>query len=159
MPISQAANRQPLVVDESFNTFRQPVGPLLVLDYVSRLNFRKDYLDSFRKYEIDLKVPYYLLFYPHKSELFVFRLADEAYAPIEPNSMGRLAIPELELEVAVLDGWVRYWFRGNLIPLPGEMLKRLEASQNQAISLQDQLDAARAELAQMKSDRNANGHS
>ncbi|MBX9578716.1 MAG: Uma2 family endonuclease [Gemmataceae bacterium] len=117
----------PLDVAGSFMTPLQPVGPLLVLEYVSKSNPRKDYEDNHARYERDLRVPYYLLFYPDADELTVFRLAGERYESVKPNDAGRLAVPELELQVALLDGWVRYWFRGELLPLPGELLGQLNA--------------------------------
>src|SRR5262249_23491721 len=84
---------------------------VMVLEYVSKNNKRKDYEDNFRKYERELKVPYYLLFYPDNEELTLFHRRGSKYVSVKPNAAGRLAIPELELEVALLDGWVRFWFR------------------------------------------------
>ena len=69
----------------------------------------------------------------------LFRLAGEEYGSVRPNPAGRLPIPELELEVAVLDGWVRFWFRGELVPLPGDVFRERAARQ-----------AAEAELARMR---------
>src|SRR5262249_284516 len=53
-----------LQVEGSFDVPLQPAHPFWVMEYVSAASRRKDYEDSFRKYERDLKVPYYLLFYP-----------------------------------------------------------------------------------------------
>ncbi|MFO0821741.1 MAG: Uma2 family endonuclease [Gemmataceae bacterium] len=47
---------------------------LLVLEYVSKENRRKDYEDNFEKYEEELKVPYYLLAYSENEELALFKL-------------------------------------------------------------------------------------
>ena len=38
-----------------------------------------------------------------------------------PNEQGQCLIAELELEVALLDSWVRYWFRGKRLPLPADV--------------------------------------
>src|SRR5262249_15235832 len=54
----------PIKAEGSYDTPFQPCGPLLVLDYVSRHNKRKDYDDNHTRYELELKVPYQLLFYP-----------------------------------------------------------------------------------------------
>lgn len=78
------------------------------------------------KYEYELRVPYYLIFTPHEQEATLFRHTGERYASVPPNERGRLAVPELELELDLLDGWVRYWFRGELLPLPGELLTRVD---------------------------------
>ena len=107
---------EPIKAVGSFMTPLQPVGPLLVLEYVSKESKRKDYDDNYLKYEKELKVPYYLLFYPDADELTLFRFADGKYTTVRPNERQKYAIPELELEVALNEGWVRYWFRGELLP-------------------------------------------
>src|SRR5262249_39294801 len=43
------------------------------------------------------------------------------YLPVEANAQGRLMLPEIEVEVGLLDGWTRFWFRGELILLPDEL--------------------------------------
>ena len=53
--------------------------PFWVLEYVSENNKRKDYEDSFRKYEDVLQVPYYLIFDQEKQDLRVYRYNGEGY--------------------------------------------------------------------------------
>jgi Uma2 family endonuclease len=125
----------------SYDTPLQPAAPFLMLEYVSKSNKRKDYEDNMRKYERELKVPYYLLFYPDTQDLTLFRHNKRKYISVKPNRNGRFAIPELELEMALLDGWVRYWYRGELLPLPAD--------------LQRDLDKARRELAAERQARQA----
>lgn len=115
----------------SFVLAVQPAAPLLVLEYVSKQSQRKDYEANFERYEKELRVPYYLLFYPDNEELTVFRLTGERYAATPPNHAGRYPVPELELEAALLDGWVRFWFRGELVPLPADLLDQLDAVRQQ----------------------------
>ena len=67
----------------------------------------------------------------------LFRMKDDRYSAVPPNAAGRRAIPELELEVALLDGWVRYWFRGELLPLPGDLLRQLNATRDQLAAARD----------------------
>ena len=117
-----------------------------MLEYVSKSSERKDYEDSFRKYERELKVPYYLVFDPEKQDLSVFHLQRRKYVAVEANDAARLAIPELELEVAILDRWVRFWHRGKLLALPGELLNQLKASDDQLAASQEQLLASRDQL-------------
>ena len=115
----------PLEIGNSFAVELQPVRPFLVLEYVSKGSVRKDYNLSFRKYERELKVPYYLIFYPETQDLTLFRRNTRRYVSVKPNEADRLAIPELELEVALLDGWARYWFRGELLDLPADLKRSL----------------------------------
>ncbi len=117
---------EPIRAETSFNTPLQPTGPFWVLEYVSKSNRRKDYEDNVRKYEKHLKVPYYLIFVPDVQELTLFRMRRKRYVSVRENARGRCEVGELELEVALLDGWVRFWYRGDLLPLPGELLRALD---------------------------------
>lgn len=143
-------HEQPLGPMRSYKLPLQPVGPFVVMEYVSSGNRRKDYDENYRKYEQELTVPYYLLFYPDNEELTLFHLAGERYCTATPNAAGRLAIPELELEVALLGGWVRYWFRGKLLPLPGELLRQLNASESRLSAAEAEIARLREELAKVR---------
>ena len=120
----------PISVEGSYDLALQPASPLLVLEYVSKSSKRKDYEGSFRKYELELEVPYYLLFYPETQDLSLFRRGKKKYISVKPNEAGRLAIPELDLEVAVLGEWARYWYRGELLRLPADLQTSLDESQD-----------------------------
>jgi Uma2 family endonuclease len=117
---------EPIKAEGSYDVPLQPVGPFWVLEYVSKSSRRKDYEKSFDKYEQELKVPYYLLFVPESQELTLHRHTGERYATVLPDEHGRFALPELELELGLLDGWVRFWFRGELLPLPADLLRQLD---------------------------------
>jgi Uma2 family endonuclease len=133
---------EPIKAEGSYNLPLQPVGPLLVLEYVSKRSVRKDYDANMLKYEQHVKVPYYLLFYPDADELSLFRLGEKGYRAVPPNDASRVAIPELELEAGLLEGWVRFWFRGELLPLPGDLLKQLNSTRDQLTKTREQLRAA-----------------
>lgn len=122
---------EPIRVSGSYDTPFQPVGPFWVLEYVSKYNKRKDYEDNMQKYERELKVPYYLLFYPDNRELTLFRLRSRGYRSVPPNEEGRYAIPDLEIETALLDDWVRFWYKGELLPLPGDLQRDLDETRRQ----------------------------
>jgi hypothetical protein len=123
--------KEPIKADTSYNIPFEPVKPFWVLEYVSKHSQRKDYKESFYKYEHELKVPYYLTFYPDKGELTLYKLTQGKYLSVKPNKDNRCPIKKLELEVALLDGWVRFWFRGELLQLPGELLRELQATREQ----------------------------
>ena len=133
-----------------FNTPVEPAGPFWVMEYVSKNNKRKDYEDSFRKYEQDLKVPYYLIFYPDTQDLTLYHHAGEKYESVEPNELGRYAIPEVDIELALLEGWVRYWYKGRLLPLPEEMQRELHQLQDRLDAKDKALRAAEAENARLR---------
>jgi Uma2 family endonuclease len=146
----------------SYDIPLQPVGPFLVLDYPSQGSSRKDYRDSFRKYEQELKVPYCLVFHPDVQELTLFRRSARKYVSVKPNAAGRYPIPQLELEVASLEGWVRFWFRGELLLLPAELQRNLGAARQQAKLAEERAKQAeerakqaeeRAELEQQEKER------
>jgi Uma2 family endonuclease len=121
----------------------QPARPFLVLEYVSKGSERKDYEGSFRKYERELEVPYYLLFYPETQDLSLFYRGENRYVSVKPNQAGRLAIPELDLEVALRDGWARYWYRGELLPLPADLQRTVD-------EMAESLHQAREEIRRSK---------
>lgn len=150
-------HQTPIHVEGSFNTPLQPVGPLLVIEYPSKSGAWEDYEARFEKYERELSVPYYLVFSPGTDGLYLFQLSNGRYAGVPPNVHGRRAIPELELEVGLLDGWMRYWFRGELLPLSGELLTDLRATRAELSATNAQLSAERqqrqvleAELARLR---------
>jgi Uma2 family endonuclease len=148
---------QPIDAQTSYNLPLQPVGPFWVLEYVSKTNRRKDYEDNFDRYEQELKVPYFLLFYPDTLDLTLYRHTGKKYVSVKPNKHGRYPIPELDLEIALQDNWVRYWHRGELLPLPADLLRDLELARRQTVEavhraedLQRRLDAAERELAALR---------
>ena len=141
---------KPIAAEGSYMTPLQPVGPFLVLEYVSKASVRKDEEVSYAKYEKELKVPYYLLFYPDADEFTLFRLGEKGYSAVPPNATGRCPIPELELEVGLLGKWVRYWFRGELVPLPADLLKERDAARQQLDAERQARLAVEAELAKLR---------
>jgi Uma2 family endonuclease len=122
----------PIKAEGSYNVPLQPSGPYWVLEYVSKASVRKDYEDNFKKYEQELNVPYYLLFYPQTQDLTLYRHTGNKYVTVTPNERGRYPLIELELEVALLDGWVRFWFRGELLPLPADLQRSVEEADRRA---------------------------
>jgi Uma2 family endonuclease len=117
----------------SYNVPLEPTPPFWVMEYVSAGSRRKDYEDSFDKYEQDLKVPYYLTFYPDTQDLTLYRHNKRRYVTVKPNRRGRYTIRELDLDVALLDGWVRFWHKGELLPLPADLQRDLDAARRQLV--------------------------
>src|SRR5581483_1084336 len=120
-----------LAPEGSYDVPLQPAGPFWVLEYLSKSSKRKAYKDNRRHYEKRLKVPYYLLFDPETQVLTLFHHDGRQYVRVEPNEHGRLALPELDLEVGLLDGWVRFWYQGELLPLPADLQRQLNETQRQ----------------------------
>ena len=143
-------HHKPIKAKGSFNVPLQPALPTLILEYVSTENDRKDYVDNRRRYASDLQVPFYLLFEPEAQKLTVFRLSGKKYVAVKPNAAGRLEIPPLKLEVAILDGWVRFWFEGELLPLPDELVRILDAATVRAEAATVRAETAEAENERLK---------
>lgn len=139
---------EPIKAEGSYDVPLQPVGPFCVMEYVSKSNKRKDYDDNMRKYEHELNVPYYLLFTPDVQELTLYRHTGEKYVTVVPNGNGRCAMERLELEVALLDEWVRYWFRGELLPLPADLLRQVQQMGEQLKQKDAALEQKDAQLLQ-----------
>ncbi len=126
-----ALSDEPLGDLGSFNVVFESARMFWSMEYVSPSNTRKDYEENYVKYEQELKVPYYLIFNPETKDLRLYQHDGITYAPVTPNADGRLAVPELNVEVAVLDGWARYWFEGELLPLPEELQAEIDAMKEQ----------------------------
>jgi Uma2 family endonuclease len=125
-------SKKPIHASTSYNLPLEPARPFWVLEYVSKSNKRKDYDDNVDKYEKELQVPYYLIFYPETQDLALYCLELRRYVSIQPNKQGRYPIRKVNIEVALLDGWVRYWYQGKLLPLPGELQSALDSAQREA---------------------------
>jgi hypothetical protein len=132
----------PIKAEGSYDVPLQPAKPFWVLEYVSNSNKRKDYEDNMVKYERELKVPYYLLFYPDVQELTLYRHSGRKYVSVKPNDRGRLRLDELSLEMALHEEWVRYWYRGKLLPLPAQLLRERDELERE----RDELERERDEL-------------
>lgn len=152
---------EPIRGTGSFNTPFEDAKPFLVLEYVSEENQYKDYVENMGRYEKHLKVPYYLLFEPEKKQVLLYKLsaAKKKYVSVRPNQNDRLALQELELEVGMLDEWVRFWFRGKLLALPAELVSELEEvkrqlrkSQRETRAAEERARAAEAELERMRAE-------
>src|SRR5262245_30561784 len=102
----------PIQAVNSYNVPLEPAPPFWVLEYVSKHSQRKDYEESFYKYEHELQVPYCLLFYPDIQDLRLYRHTGKRYAMVKPTQQGRRVVRPLHMEVGLLEGWVRFWYQG-----------------------------------------------
>lgn len=140
----------PIEAVGSYDTVIEEGKPYLMLEYVSKGSERKDYEDNMQKYERDLKVPYYLLFYPDNQELTLFRHNGRKYISVKANDAGRLPIDRIDLEAAIMDGWVRYWYLGKLLPLPAELLNDNRALARDNREMASEIERLRAQIESMK---------
>lgn len=143
--------KEPIDAEGSYDVPFQPVRPFWTLEYVSPSNKRKDYEDSFEKYE-RLKVPYYLVLYSTTQDLTLFHPNGEKYVSKKPNRRGRLAVPELDIELALLDGWVRFWFKGELLPLPADLQRDLDEARRQLAEATRRAESAEQEVARLRAE-------
>ena len=143
-------SNEPRRARSSFNLPLEKAKPFWVLEYVSNSNKRKDDEDNFDKYEKELKVPYFLLFYPDSQDLTLYHHTGKKYVSVKPNNQGRCAIPELDLEVGLLDEWVRYWHKGQLLLLPADLLRNLDAAKLRVQELERRQERMERELAELR---------
>ncbi len=93
-------------------------------------------------------MPYLLLFYPDDQELTLYHHTGRKYVSIKPDENNRCGIPELHLEVGLLDGWVRFWFKGVLLPLPADLQADLDEARRQL-----KLERRRADQERQRADQ------
>ena len=136
---------QPVQAKECYDLLLEPVGPFLVLDYVSTVYPRKDYDDNMRRCERDLKVPYYMQFVTELQQLKLYRHNGQSYVPVAPDAAGHYALPEIDLTLQVRNGGVRYWYQGKLLLLPAELQRSLTEKR-----LQLEYATQRSQLAQQQ---------
>ncbi len=134
----------------SYNVLDHSERPFWVMEYSSKSSKRKDYEQNMVKYEQELKVPYYLLFNPEAEEMTLFRHNGKKYVSVKPNKQGRCAVPELEMEVALLDGWVRYWYKGDLLPLPADLQRQNDELKSRLGDVEKARLAAEEEVARLR---------
>ena len=148
---------EPIDAKGSYNIPLHPAEPLYVLEYVSKSSGRKDYDENMQKYEQELRVRYYLLFDPDNQDLRLFRHNGRKFIRVKPNGNNRREISELELEVAIQDGWVRYWYQGKLLPVTAELLADLDterAARLEADRLRQQENRLRLEADRLRQQEN-----
>lgn len=137
----------------SYNVVFEEAPVFWALEYVSPSSERKDYEESYQKYEQELLVPYYLVFHPEKQDLRLYRHTGTGYELVPADADGRLPIRELEMQVALLGGWVRYWYRDRLIPLPGELQKKADQQAQLIVALKATVDVERKRANDLKRER------
>jgi len=137
-------SEQNIEAQTSFNVELDAGQLFWMLEYVSRgaKQQRKDYELNLKRYEKELKAPYYLVFDPQTQDLRLYRLRSRKYQSVPVNENGRLAIPELEVEAALVGGWVRFWHRGRFLELPAALEERAEREKDRADKAEKRADEA-----------------
>lgn len=122
---------------------------IAVFEYVSDSKPNKDYTKSLRIYE-SLKIPHYLIFDPRdprRLKATMFRHTGEASEEEPRNERSRWEIPERDLEVGLHEGWIRFWYRGELLPSHLDQANLLETQRKELETQRTELDATRQTLA------------
>ena len=118
----------------SYDVPHQPARPFWVMRTLTNSGKRKGIDEAFQKYERDLAVPYYLTFSPDEGSPTLYHLNGEShrYETVPPDGEGRCAVPEVNISVGVMGGWVRFWFEGRLLMLPTELDRELGREKRRA---------------------------
>jgi Uma2 family endonuclease/FtsZ-binding cell division protein ZapB len=106
------------------------------LEFVSHTNPYGDYTTKRELYE-KLRIPYYMIHDPEAAPLVLtlYRFDGHEYQLVPINVSRRYPIPELDIEVGVIAGWARFWFRGVLLELPAELQRQVKTLQTQVDAL------------------------
>ncbi|MGQ7327410.1 Uma2 family endonuclease, partial [Streptococcus suis] len=90
----------------SFNLSIEEAKPFMAIEYVCNSSQERDYEEKFEIYRDTLHVPYYLTHEPDDLRLHHYDPSG-GYVRVAANEHGRFAIPEMETEVGLVDGWAR----------------------------------------------------
>lgn len=142
----------------SYNIVFEEAPIFWALEYVSPSSERKDYEESYRKYEQELLVPYYLVFHPEKQDLRLYRHTGTGYEIVPTDTDGRVPLRELDMHVALHGGWVRFWYRDQLIPLPEELQEEADKQAQLIVALKATVDVERRRANDLKRERDAAEH-
>ncbi len=118
---------KPIVVQDHYDVPFESARPFVVFDYPSTPLQRKRTGRRLGQYQDNFAVPCVVVFDPEQHGLELHRLVGGMFVPAGVNAVGRCEVPELELELGVVEGSMRFWFRGERVPLPGELLRASRA--------------------------------
>jgi len=129
--------------------------PCFVLEITSRGTRREDLGEKMFRYRDELRVPEYFLFDPFREwipeGLRGFELRPgPVYVALSPRD-GRLFSQQLGLELAVIEGHLRFFVPGATQPLPTDA-ERADQAQSRADQEQSRADQAERELARLKAE-------
>lgn len=134
---------KPIVAHDHYDVPFQPARPFVVFEYPSTPLQRKRIGRRVGHYEYNLAVPYVVVFDPESERLELQHMIGGMLVPSSVNAAGRADIPELGIELGVLDGQMRFWFRGEVIPLPADVLPEREEQAAEIARLREELARAK----------------
>jgi Uma2 family endonuclease len=121
--------------------------PNVVIELLSNSTAAIDKGKKKELYQTIWRLPEYYWFHPETLEFAGFRLINGTYEPMTPNEAGRLRSEELDLELGINEGKLR-WFtsEGELIPLP-EVAEAQAREQAEQAAIQERQAREQAEQA------------
>ena len=124
----------------SYSLKLEGVKPLMSMEYVSDSSEGKDYGESYDKYELELQLLYCVIYDPRNFDLQIYRHDGRQYVQMKPDSNDRYHVPELDVEIGVIEGWMRFWHRGKLVDLPEELDQQLQQQEQRIQEQQERLN-------------------
>jgi Uma2 family endonuclease len=117
------------------------------LEFVSPSD-QGEYTRKRQLYEQKLKIPYYLIYDPDAAplEFCLYRHDGTSYEIVPKNERGRYPIPEIDLEIGMLDEWARFWFAGELLDRTEEAVRNLRRAKAQLRQKDEEAAAVLANL-------------
>lgn len=144
---------KPILGRIAFNTPFEAGEMVMAMEYVSEESKKKDFETNMTRYE-RLKIGYYLIFDPVAKTVHLFKRspAKKTYLPVKAKRNGRYTVAPLELELGVYDDWMRFWFRGRLLPLPAELDEQLAHAHEMLRKFEADLRLAQGEIAALRAE-------
>jgi Uma2 family endonuclease len=137
---------------DSWRVFDEGRGLDFVLELHNRSKADKDLVDKVHRYA-RLRIPEYFAFDCQRQVLRGWRLstAGGAYVPIVPQG-GRFPSLQLDLELAVLDGRLRFFLGQALVPSSHELIARLEGMVDRQQQALDESERQREDSERQRED-------
>jgi Uma2 family endonuclease len=127
--------------------------PNLIVEILSKSTAKIDRELKKQLYQDTFRTPDYFWFDPETQELAGFHLVDGKYQPLNPNPQGHLWSEQLQLNVGIHNGFLRFFTpSGELIPVPIEIVEQ-ESHRAEQESQRAEQESLRAKLAEEKAER------
>ncbi|NEO87218.1 MAG: Uma2 family endonuclease [Spirulina sp. SIO3F2] len=131
-------------IRRSYVLWQEIIPPRIVIEFVSGTGAEErdktPWTGKFWVYETAIRPAYYAIYEVQKAQVEVYELRANQYQLMTPNTQGRVAIPQLGVELGIWQGvyhhmalpWLRWWdAAGNLLLTGPERAEQAQAEAKQ----------------------------